>query len=66
MLSAHDIRDSWSDAAPTPFWLDSADRPAARPALDGSVTADLVVRVVRRRSNLGRPLITRWNGTIWK
>ena len=43
MQSDHDIRESWSDALAVPFWLDSADRPAARPALSGPVTADLVV-----------------------
>ena len=35
--------ESWSDAEPVPFWLDSADRPAARPALAGPVTADLAI-----------------------
>ncbi|WP_163509951.1 NAD(P)/FAD-dependent oxidoreductase [Fodinicola acaciae] len=30
-------------AAPVPYWLDSADRPAPRPALRGSVSADLAI-----------------------
>jgi glycine/D-amino acid oxidase-like deaminating enzyme len=43
MLSAHDTRQSWSEAEPVPFWLDSADRPAARPALEASTSADLAI-----------------------
>lgn len=31
------------DAVPTPFWLDSADRPPAEPALAGPDSADLAV-----------------------
>jgi glycine/D-amino acid oxidase-like deaminating enzyme len=30
-------------ASPTPYWLDSPDRPAARPPLDSHVTTDLCV-----------------------
>ncbi|MFD9330349.1 NAD(P)/FAD-dependent oxidoreductase [Streptomyces sp. NPDC060065] len=41
LLSSHDA--SWEDAEPTPFWLDSASRPAARPALDASASTDLLV-----------------------
>jgi glycine/D-amino acid oxidase-like deaminating enzyme len=43
MLSPRELRDSWSGAAPVPFWLDRADRPAPRPALDASVSTDLAV-----------------------
>ncbi|MFI1305168.1 NAD(P)/FAD-dependent oxidoreductase [Streptomyces sioyaensis] len=32
-----------ADAAPTPFWLDDPARPAARPALVGDETCDLLV-----------------------
>jgi len=32
-----------ADASPTPFWLDTKDRPGALDALAGRVTADLVV-----------------------
>jgi glycine/D-amino acid oxidase-like deaminating enzyme len=38
-----DRRTSWSDAAPVPFWLDTPDRPPARPGLDGDVNTDLAV-----------------------
>jgi glycine/D-amino acid oxidase-like deaminating enzyme len=38
-----EVRDSWSDAAPVPFWLDRADRPAPRPALDGSERTGLAI-----------------------
>jgi glycine/D-amino acid oxidase-like deaminating enzyme len=34
---------SLADAAPGPYWLDSASRPAAHPPLRGTTTADLVV-----------------------
>lgn len=43
MLSPRELRDSWSGAAPVPFWLDHADRPVPRPALDAPISADLVV-----------------------
>jgi glycine/D-amino acid oxidase-like deaminating enzyme len=43
MLSPRELRDSWSGAAPAPFWLDHADRPDPRPALDAPVTTDLAV-----------------------
>jgi monoamine oxidase len=43
MLSPRELRDSWSGATPVPFWLDHADRPAPRPALDASVSIDLTV-----------------------
>jgi glycine/D-amino acid oxidase-like deaminating enzyme len=43
MLSPQAVRDSWSGAAPVPFWLDRADRFAARPALDAAMSADLAV-----------------------
>jgi glycine/D-amino acid oxidase-like deaminating enzyme len=43
VLSPQELRHSWSGAAPVPFWLDHADRPAARPALDASVSTDLAV-----------------------
>ena len=36
-------RSAYADASWTPFWLDRADRPAARPALEGDRTADLVI-----------------------
>ncbi|TWP37876.1 NAD(P)/FAD-dependent oxidoreductase [Leekyejoonella antrihumi] len=36
-------RAALAGANPRPFWLDSADRPAARPALNGAVTCDLAV-----------------------
>ena len=39
MLPSRELRDSWSGAAPVPFWLDHADRSA----LDASVSTDLVV-----------------------
>jgi glycine/D-amino acid oxidase-like deaminating enzyme len=37
------FRRAFADASWTPFWLDRADRPAARPALEGDRTADLVI-----------------------
>src|SRR5215472_15594765 len=43
MPSPRELRDSWSDAAPVPFWLDRADRPAPRPAVDASVSTELAV-----------------------
>ena len=36
-------RRAYADASWTPFWLDRADRPAARPALEGDRTVDLVI-----------------------
>jgi glycine/D-amino acid oxidase-like deaminating enzyme len=36
-------RRAYADASWTPFWLDRADRPPARPALEGEHTADLAV-----------------------
>ena len=35
--------DALRDAAPTPYWLDRAEAPAARPRVEGRVEADLVV-----------------------
>ncbi|KQV75606.1 FAD-dependent oxidoreductase [Aeromicrobium sp. Root344] len=43
MTAPQDNRTSWSDAAPVPFWLDTPDRPPARPALAGDLTTDLAV-----------------------
>ena len=43
MLSPRELRDSWLGAAPVPFWLDHADRPDPRPALDVSVSTELAV-----------------------
>ncbi|KAA1394455.1 NAD(P)/FAD-dependent oxidoreductase [Aeromicrobium ginsengisoli] len=43
MTAPQDNRTSWSDAAPVPFWLDTPDRPPARPALDGDLTTDLAI-----------------------
>ncbi|MDH2442824.1 FAD-dependent oxidoreductase [Amnibacterium sp. CER49] len=37
------LRASFADASTTPFWLDDPARPAARPALRGDATADLVI-----------------------
>jgi len=37
------FRRAYADASWTPFWLDRSDRPAARPALEGDQTADLVI-----------------------
>ncbi|MDJ0336419.1 FAD-binding oxidoreductase [Salinibacterium sp. G-O1] len=37
------LREALRDASTTPFWLDSADRPDALPALAGDAVADLVV-----------------------
>jgi glycine/D-amino acid oxidase-like deaminating enzyme len=34
---------TFADASWTPFWLDRADRPAARPALEGDRVADLAI-----------------------
>jgi glycine/D-amino acid oxidase-like deaminating enzyme len=36
-------RSAYADASWTPFWLDRADRPAARPGLEGDRMADLVI-----------------------
>jgi glycine/D-amino acid oxidase-like deaminating enzyme len=38
-----DVERALAGARPTPFWLDSPDRPAARPSLPGDLTTDLVV-----------------------
>ncbi len=43
MTSVREVRDSWSDAAPVPFWLDRQDRPAPRPALSAAERTDLAV-----------------------
>lgn len=43
MLTPAQIRESWSGALPVPFWLDNADRPAARLPLSAPVTTDLAV-----------------------
>ena len=43
MTAPKDRRTSWSDAAPVPFWLDTPDRPPARPPLDGDIQADLAI-----------------------
>ncbi|WP_426571147.1 NAD(P)/FAD-dependent oxidoreductase [Aquihabitans sp. McL0605] len=37
------IERALRDAQPGSFWLDAADRPAARPPLDGATTCDLAV-----------------------
>jgi glycine/D-amino acid oxidase-like deaminating enzyme len=37
------FRRSLADASWTPFWLDRAERPPARPALEGIQTADLAI-----------------------
>jgi glycine/D-amino acid oxidase-like deaminating enzyme len=37
------FRSSFADASWTPFWVDRADRPPARPALEGAQTADLAI-----------------------
>jgi glycine/D-amino acid oxidase-like deaminating enzyme len=37
------FRSTYADASWTPFWLDRADRPDARPALEGEHAADLVI-----------------------
>jgi glycine/D-amino acid oxidase-like deaminating enzyme len=37
------FRHSYADAEPMPFWLDSPQRPAARPSLEGSADADLAI-----------------------
>ncbi len=42
-MPAGAVRESWSGAVPVPFWLDRADRPAARPVLDVSLSTDLAV-----------------------
>nr|WP_254052130.1 FAD-binding oxidoreductase [Aeromicrobium sp. A1-2] len=34
---------SWADGTAAPFWLDTPDRPAARPPLDGEVRTNLAV-----------------------
>jgi glycine/D-amino acid oxidase-like deaminating enzyme len=43
VTAPRDLRTSWSDAAPVPFWLDTSDRPPARPALEASLRTDLAV-----------------------
>ncbi len=43
MSPVREVRDSWSDAVPVPFWLDRADRPAPRPALRSPDAAGLAV-----------------------
>jgi glycine/D-amino acid oxidase-like deaminating enzyme len=43
MLPAEKIRRSWADAAPVPFWLDRPHRPAPRPRLTSSTSAELAV-----------------------
>jgi glycine/D-amino acid oxidase-like deaminating enzyme len=43
MTAVREVRESWSAAAPVPFWLDRADRPAPRPALAAGERADLAV-----------------------
>jgi glycine/D-amino acid oxidase-like deaminating enzyme len=37
------FRSTFADASWTPFWLDRADRPPARAALEGAHTADLAI-----------------------
>jgi glycine/D-amino acid oxidase-like deaminating enzyme len=37
------FRSTFADASWTPFWLDRADRPSARPALEGAHAADLAI-----------------------
>ena len=37
------FRAAYADAERTPFWLDSPQRPAARPALEGAAEADLAI-----------------------
>jgi glycine/D-amino acid oxidase-like deaminating enzyme len=36
-------RRAYADASWTPFWVDRADRPPARPALEGDVSTDLAI-----------------------
>jgi glycine/D-amino acid oxidase-like deaminating enzyme len=43
MLSPSAVSDSWSGAAPVPFWLDRTDRPPPRPELDAPLSTDLAV-----------------------
>jgi glycine/D-amino acid oxidase-like deaminating enzyme len=43
MLSPKSLHDSWSGAAPVPFWLDQPDRPAPRPPLSAPAGTDLAV-----------------------
>jgi glycine/D-amino acid oxidase-like deaminating enzyme len=38
-----DIAGSLADSRPVPYWLDTADRPAARPALTSEESADLAI-----------------------
>ena len=38
-----DDRRAFADAAPTPFWLDTRDRPPARPPLAASLDCDLAI-----------------------
>jgi glycine/D-amino acid oxidase-like deaminating enzyme len=37
------FRAAYADAEPIPFWLDSPQRPAARPTLSGAAEADLAI-----------------------
>jgi glycine/D-amino acid oxidase-like deaminating enzyme len=39
----HPLHAALADASPTPYWLDRADRPVARPPLEAHTTADLCV-----------------------
>jgi glycine/D-amino acid oxidase-like deaminating enzyme len=43
VTAPRDLTTSWSDAAPVPYWLDTPDRPLARPALETSLRTDLAV-----------------------
>lgn len=43
MPTDESIRSTWSSARKEPLWLDSPERPAARPALDGDTATDLAV-----------------------
>jgi glycine/D-amino acid oxidase-like deaminating enzyme len=43
VLSPLNVRDSWLNAKPVPFWLDQAGRPGSRPALTSSVNTGLAV-----------------------
>ncbi len=42
-LSDSRLRSTFADASWTPFWLDRAERPSARPALEGEHTVDLAI-----------------------
>ncbi len=37
------MTSTWASAKPSVFWLDRADRPGARPALDGTTRCDLAI-----------------------